>query len=347
MEAIGSWFRSLQIGFAFVGTVVGAGFATGREVMQFFTRFGHWGVPMIAVATALFVWLGARTMLISARIGARSYEDLNRHLFGDRWGVRISSLMLVVLLGANAVMLAGAGTIFSEQLGMNYQLGLLVTAVGCFIFLRRGMSGILAINTAVVPLMTAFGLYIAYRMLRDPGSLERLAWRTDASPLGVGLSPFLYAAYNLTMAQAVLAPLGSAVRDPRTIRRGAAIGGLGIGLMLLAGHVSMSARMPDIARYEIPIGGIAQEIGGWIHSVYVLIVFLEIFTTLVSDQYGIALQLQARFHWPQPAVSAALLVVCFAAGQFGFGTLLSVLYPLFGVLCLGWMFQVGNARVSP
>ena len=343
-----SWIRSLQIGFTFIGTVVGAGFATGREVMQFFTRFGHWGVPMIAVATALFVWLGARTMLISARIGARSYEDLNRHLFGDRWGVRISRLMLVVLLGANAVMLAGAGTIFSEQLGLNYELGLLVTAVGCFVFLRRGMSGILAINTAVVPLMAAFGLYIVFRMLGDPpGSLEGLAQRTDASLLGVGLSPFLYAAYNLTMAQTVLAPLGSAIRDPRTIRRGAAVGGIGIGLMLLAGHVSMSARMPDIARYEIPIGGIAQEIGGWIHSAYVLIVFLEIFTTLVSDQYGIALQLTSRFHWPQPAVSAGLLAVCFAAGQFGFGTLLSLLYPLFGVLCLGWMFQVGSARASP
>lgn len=343
-----SWIRSLQIGFTFIGTVVGAGFATGREVMQFFTRFGHWGVPMIAVATALFVWLGARTMLISARIGARSYEDLNRHLFGDRWGVRISRLMLVVLLGANAVMLAGAGTIFSEQLGLNYELGLLVTAVGCFVFLRRGMSGILAINTAVVPLMAAFGLYIVFRMLGDPpGSLEGLAQRTDASLLGVGLSPFLYAAYNLTMAQTVLAPLGSAIRDPRTIRRGAAVGGIGIGLMLLAGHVSMSARMPDIARYEIPIGGIAQEIGGWIHSAYVLIVFLEIFTTLVSDQYGIALQLTSRFHWPQPAVSAGLLAVCFAAGQFGFGTLLSVLYPLFGVLCLGWMFQIGSARASP
>jgi len=347
VTAIGAWVRSFQVGFTFIGTVVGAGFATGREIMQFFTRFGHWGVPMIFVATALFVWLGTRTMLISARIGARSYEDLNRHLFGERWGVWVSRLMLVVLLGANAVMLAGAGTIFAEQLGLNYQLGLLVTVIGCFVFLHRGMSGILAINTAVVPLMTAFGLYIAFRMLGDPGSLEGLARRTDASLLGAGLSPFLYAAYNLTMAQAVLAPLGSVVRDPRTIRRGAAIGGLGIGLMLLAGHVSMSARMPDIARYEIPIGGIAQELGGWIHSAYVLIVFLEIFTTLVSDQYGIALQLQARFHWPQPAASAALLAVCFAASQFGFGTLLSVLYPLFGVLCLGWMFQIGSARASP
>jgi len=347
VPAIGAWFRSFQIGFTFIGTVVGAGFATGREVMQFFTRFGQWGVPMIAVTTALFVWLGARTMLLSASIGARSYEDLNRHLFGERWGAWISHLMLFVLVGANAVMLAGAGTIFSEQLGWNYQLGLLITVVGCFVLVRRGMSAVLAINTAVVPVMIAFGLYIAFRMLGDPGSLKGLTLHTDASPLGVGLSPLLYAAYNLTMAQAVLAPLGSVVRDPRTIRRGAAIGGLGIGLMLLAGHMSMSARMPDIARFEIPIGGIAQEIGGWIHSVYILLVFLEIFTTLVSDQYGIALQLQARLHWPQSAISAGLLAICFAAGQFGFGTLLSILYPLFGVLCLGWIFQIGSARAAP
>ena len=32
--------RSLQIGGAFVGLIVGAGFASGQEIMQYFTSFG-------------------------------------------------------------------------------------------------------------------------------------------------------------------------------------------------------------------------------------------------------------------------------------------------------------------
>lgn len=330
-----------------MGTVVGAGFATGREVMQFFTRFGHWGVFMIAISTALFVWLGAKTMLLAARLEARSYEDLNRHLFGEKGGAGVSLLMLLILLGANAVMLAGAGTIFTEQLHLNYQLGLLVTITACFLLLHRGMSAILAVNTLVVPCMILFALVILFHMLHDPASHRGLTMRTDAPLLGVGLSPLLYAAYNLTMSQAVLVPLGAAMRDPRTIRCGAWIGGIGIGLLLLAGHLAMSARMPEVVHFDIPMGSIAQEIGGWIHTIYVLLIYLEILTTLVADQYGLTLQLYTRVHWPKPALTAVLLLVCYGASQFGFGTLLSLLYPLFGMLCLGWVFLIGHARISP
>jgi uncharacterized membrane protein YkvI len=38
---------NLQVAAAYVGTAIGAGFASGQEIMQFFVRFGHkgiWGV---------------------------------------------------------------------------------------------------------------------------------------------------------------------------------------------------------------------------------------------------------------------------------------------------------------
>lgn len=34
--------KSFQIGSAFVGLIIGAGFASGQEVMQYFTSFGIW-----------------------------------------------------------------------------------------------------------------------------------------------------------------------------------------------------------------------------------------------------------------------------------------------------------------
>ena len=34
---------SFQIAAVYVGTVIGAGFATGREIVEFFTRFGFVG----------------------------------------------------------------------------------------------------------------------------------------------------------------------------------------------------------------------------------------------------------------------------------------------------------------
>lgn len=338
------WWRSLQVAFTFIGTVVGAGFASGREVLQFFTRFGEWAPLLILLVTLFFVWIGCKVMLLAAELKAGSYEILNKHLFGERIGRIVSHLMLFVLMAVNAVMLAGAGSIFSEHLNLSYQSGLLITMFACFLLLRRGIGAILTINSLVVPVMIAFTAILVIDTLRSPGNDRWLSLGMEVSPWAAGLSPFLYAAFNLSMAQAVLVPLGSAIGDPRVLRRGAWIGGIGIGLLLFAGHLTLSSRMPGIAQFEIPMGGIAREFGAWIHWIYVFLIFMEIFTTLVADIFGLTAQLQERTRISGGVLTAGLLILCFVVGQFGFGPLLSTLYPLFGMLSLGWLFLMGRDR---
>ncbi len=36
--------KSFEMAGAFIGVIVGAGFASGQEILQFFTSFGWWGV---------------------------------------------------------------------------------------------------------------------------------------------------------------------------------------------------------------------------------------------------------------------------------------------------------------
>ena len=49
-------FSAFTIAGAYVGTVVGAGFASGQEVLQFFTYFGLKSILAIALATLLFIF---------------------------------------------------------------------------------------------------------------------------------------------------------------------------------------------------------------------------------------------------------------------------------------------------
>ncbi|WEK55444.1 MAG: hypothetical protein P0Y55_05135 [Candidatus Cohnella colombiensis] len=342
------WAQSVQVGFTFIGTVVGAGFASGREVLQFFTRFGEVGPYLILLSTLLFIWIGSKVMVLAVKLNARSYEDLNKHLFGENGGRWVSHIMLLVLLGVNAVMLAGAGSIFSEQLNWSYQIGLIVTIIACFTILRKGMNAILLMNTLIVPLMIVFTLWITFETFRTPQATE--AWTSSIvgiSPWAAWLSPLLYAAFNLSMSQAVLVPLGAAIGNVQIIQRGAWIGGIGIGLLLLAGHLAISARMPGISQLEIPMGGIARELGGWLHGVYVFLIFAEIFTTLVADIYGLTLQLQQRTSSSRDMLALLLLFICFVVGQIGFGTLLGWLYPMFGLLSLVWLYLISKHRITP
>jgi uncharacterized membrane protein YkvI len=326
--------RMLQIAFTYIGTIVGAGFATGQEILQFFTQYGKWATLTILLSTALFIWLGTKIMIISRRISARSYEDFNKHLFGDRAGGVISIVMMFVLICVNSVMLAGAGSVFVEHLNLHYQTGLIITLVGSYILLNRGMNAIVQMNSIVVPLMLTLSLAIIFNTIRMPGADSFLRITTDHHFTAVWTSPLLYTAFNLVMAQAVLAPLGGKTDSHTVIKWGGILGGVGVGFMLLAAHVAMSAHMPGIRQYEIPMGSIASNLGTVIQLIYVMLIFLEIFSTFVADIYGVTLQLQQHIPLPPKLLIACVMFICFLLSQIGFSSLLSVLYPIIGALCL-------------
>ena len=131
----------VRVAFTYIGTVVGAGFASGQEILQFFTRYGSLATLTIALSTMLFIWIGIQLMLMAHDLKAESYEDLNKVLFGEKIGKWISLFMMVVLFGITTVMLAGAGTVFEEQLHLSYTTGLLITLVLSYVdFNTRNQS---------------------------------------------------------------------------------------------------------------------------------------------------------------------------------------------------------------
>lgn len=332
--------RTLQIAFTYIGTIVGAGFATGQEILQFFTQYGRWAVLTILLSMGFFIWLGTKMMILARRIGAESYEDFNRHLFGRNTGSVISLFTLVILIGVNSIMLAGAGAIFQEHLGLHYQTGLILTVIGSYLLLKRGISGILQMNSIVVPLMLTLSLLIIFNTVGHPGAHRFMTLITERSPVVAWMSPFLYTAFNLGMAQAVLVPMARQSDSERPLIWGGIIGGLGIGFMLMAAHYAMSAHMPGILQFEIPMGSIAFGLGPLVSLVYLLLIFLEIFSTFVADIYGVTLQLEQRTRFSRSVITPVVMLLCYIFSQFGFSSLLSLFYPMFGALSLVWAIKL-------
>ncbi|WP_340022666.1 hypothetical protein MHI24_27230 [Paenibacillus sp. FSL K6-1096] len=341
-----SHVRTLQIAFTYIGTIVGAGFATGQEILRFFTRYGHWALLTILFSAILFIWLGTKMMLIARRITADSFEDFNRHLFGARTGSAISLFTMIILIGVNSIMLAGAGAIFKEHLGLPYQLGLLLTIMGSYVLLRRGISGILQLNSLVVPLMLTLSLILVFNTVGVPGAERFLFLPTDHTAFTAWMSPLLYTSFNLGMAQAVLVPLARHTDDERALIRGGILGGAGIGFMLLAAHFAMSSQMPGILQYEIPMGSIAFRLGPTVQMIFLVLIFMEIFSTFIAGIYGVSVQLQQRLPVAPVLVSPLLMLICYVVSQFGFSSLLGTFYPIFGALCMVWVVMLLRTPVS-
>jgi uncharacterized membrane protein YkvI len=344
MKKLGS---ILQVCFTYVGTVVGAGFATGQEILQFFTRYGWTATLTIGLASALFVWLGIKLMLLAHDVKARSYEDLNKLLFGEKVGAWISFFMLITLFGVTTVMLAGAGSVFLEQFRLPYQLGLAVTLLLSFLVLSKGIKAIVAVNSFVVPLMLTFSGIVVWYTWDLPGSDNWLHLTSDYTSGRIWMAPVLYAAFNLSMAQGVLVPLGAQTKDRSVLFWGGICGGGLIGVMLLAGHFALSAQMPGISQFDIPMGQLIHKLGPLLQLMFVGVIYGEIFTTFIADVYGLCTQLEQHTRLSRTWVLLLILSLSYVVSQFGFKTLLSTLYPLFGLISSAWLVMIIRQRSRP
>ncbi|NEW08656.1 hypothetical protein GK047_21915 [Paenibacillus sp. SYP-B3998] len=327
----------VRVAFTYIGTVVGAGFASGQEILQFFTRYGWMATLTIALSCLLFVWIGIKLMLMAHDLKATSYEDLNKALFGKKMGNWISLFMMIVLFGITTVMLAGGGTVFEEQLHLNYQTGLLVTLLLAYLVLARGIGAIMTVNSIIVPIMLLFSSVIVIYTWHLPGAGNWLRITTDYSIGKIWFAPFLYTAFNLAMAQAVLVPVGASIQNRADLYWGGLLGGAGIGLLLLSAHYALSAQMPGIAQYEIPMGNIITRLGSVPQFTYLIVIYGEIFTTFIANAYGLSVQLQQRSKLHPKVLLINILGLSYVVSLIGFKVLLSALYPLFGVVSIAWL----------
>jgi hypothetical protein len=61
-----------QVAATYMGTIVGAGFASGQEMLQFFGAFGIWGVMGLALAGYLFYYFGNIILQLGKELKAES-----------------------------------------------------------------------------------------------------------------------------------------------------------------------------------------------------------------------------------------------------------------------------------
>lgn len=324
---------ALRIAAVYVGTVVGAGFATGQEILQFFTYFGLRGLVAQVLATGLFALFGVIVLDMGRKLQAQSHQPLIERAGGEWLGGAIDWLITFFLFGALAVMIAGSGAVFAEQFHLPRLLGTVAMALAAGATVLLGLRGVVAAISAVAPVLVVsvlgISLYTLFSQGLAPGALAFFAPARAATPWWP-VSALLYVSYNLVLAISVLGPLGAAAAAPRHLRLGGLLGGLTLGLSAVAINLGLLAGLPETAAYEVPMLELVRRFPPAIQFGYSLVLWAEVYTTAVGSLYGLAARLvgpgTARYR--RFVIGASLAAL--GAGQVGFSKMVGVLFPLVG-----------------
>jgi len=155
--------RFLLPGFAFKAVVIGGGYATGRELAEFFLPSGPWGgIAAMVLATLIWSVICVATFLFARASGARDYQAFVRALLGPGWVVFEAAYVLFVVL-ILAVFGAAAGAIGAATLGLPTLVGTLVLMTAIALVTAFGNPSVEGLFKYVSLLL--YGVYVLFFLL--------------------------------------------------------------------------------------------------------------------------------------------------------------------------------------
>lgn len=329
-----SWRIAFQVAATYVGAVMGAGFASGQEIQQFFARYHSFGLMGILVSSALFALLGWIMLDLQERWRIYSYSEFFRRLFGRKWGVRADYLVSVLLFMGMLAMLSGTGALFEQYFALPRYAGIVLTAVVIALALWQRGKGVLWINTVLIPLKFAFclGIGLIAVFFAHPGEMEGYIQPSNPVVNHWAVSAVLYVSFNLTLAMVVFASLGKEIHR-RGAKLGAFLGGLALGAFALVIALALM-RFPEVQGMEIPMVAVAGKLGNWPAFLYMVVLWLAMVTAAIGNAFSLVSRI-GTMGWLGYAQSILLvLVLVIPLAGIKFSHLVQIGYPIFGYIGL-------------
>lgn len=326
----------LKIAGAFVGFLVGAGFASGQELLQFFVSFGVWGLAGIALSTAAFILLGMTLANLGSELQATSHKEVVRAICGPWLSKPIDLLMTFFMFAIAVVMLAGAGVLLEQKLGLPAAWGsalvtLLVIAATCL-----KLKKVLTLISSITPLLILVALGIAIYALAtqetDLTTLNQLALEQNAATSHWALGAMLYVSYNIFGCVAILAISSGAAKDRRKATWGGILGGITLGALMMTISLAMLSRLDSLVDTPMPMLALALEVSPALSSLVSIVILLMIFNTAVGCLYSFSSRFLQADTTSFRVGSLIAGIIAYACSMFGFVSLVGMVYPVFGYI---------------
>lgn len=328
---------TLRIAGVYIGTIIGAGYASGQEILQFFTGYGWWGILGTLVTMVMYPLLGYYLIVLGKRLKAQSHKSVIYHICGKYLGAVIDILLAFFLFGVGVIMVAGSGSLFQQQFGIEPAIGYALMTALVILALLLSLRRVLNVISILTPF--AFGLvivlagYAAITADTTGVDLEAVAATQDqlASPHWL-LSAFLHVSFNVTITVSIMAIIGATEKNYQAAKRGAVLGGIALGAIALIINLAMYFNIGDLVGTDMPMLILATEIHPGVGAAMALVLLAMIFNTAVPMLYTFT----ARFFTVETKnfrIAAVIVgLAAFGFGFIGFTELVGTVYPLLGYM---------------
>ena len=330
----------LKIVFVIIGTLIGAGFASGQEMYIFFFSHGIKGIIGIFITSILMGFVIYRAFNIIIQNDVRTYKQFleiflktNKEKSFFNLKNIINIIINIFILITFFIMIAGFGAYFGQELGFNSIVGSTLLAIFTLIIFMTNVEGVIKANGILVPIVIISIITIGSINLKDINLLNLKNYLIPTSKSNYILSALLYCSYNSILLIPVLITLREYIKSRKqiatiTIITTGIIILLSIMIFLLLVRVDV-----DITKLEMPAVYVVSNMFKILKVVYGFIILGSIFTTAISLGTSFLQNISSNKK-SYTQIAAIMCITSVVVSKIGFSNLINSLYPIFGYLGL-------------
>lgn len=314
-----------------LGTIIGAGFASGKELYTFFIIHGVYGLFGLAISVLIIGLIIYTSLKIIITNNINSYSQFintisPRLYFIDAVFCNIINIFLLITF---IVMVSGFSAFFAQQYNMPHIFGALIISILSFFTLMKNITGIIKINKFFIPCLIFLIMLIG---IKNINNYNPFRFNYSYSKLNWIISSVLYASYNLIVIFPLLISLKNQIKTPCTSKMVAIIVSSILLLISLILFYLLNLYFVYIKNLDLPTIYISSQYGLIYKYSFSIVILGAIFTTAISSGYGLLYNLNISNKKVFVLVNILMCLLAILLCNIGFSKLLNLLYPILGII---------------
>ena len=259
----------LSVVCGYVAAVIGAGFASGQEIISFFVKYGKYSIIGVLLSCVIFSVFAYAVLSVCVEKNIETYSDYLNNFFGYNIRKIVEIITLLFAISTVCVMTACAGEMFFILFGIKKIFGAIIFTAVCGMIFFMNNKKIMGINSILGAIIIFGIIFCCFYILRFR---EHQVFSNEVK---MTVSSISYAGYNLITTGAILAGMSRFLQDRKEAALASVMSGVVLFVMMLLIWTVLEIYYGKINLGEIPMLTMALRQNKVFGAIYGTMLFLR------------------------------------------------------------------------
>ncbi|MGL4307487.1 MAG: YkvI family membrane protein [Cetobacterium sp.] len=326
-----------------IAFLIGSGFATGQEVLQYFAAYGYWGIGGALLTLILLMYVCSSFLIVGYREQFNKGNDIYKYYCGEKLGTCFDYFSTFFCFLSFIVMIAGAGATLNQHYNLSPIFGGIIISVLALITVLAGLSNLVDIIGKIGPTIVIISICLGlFSLVKNHSSLsphivipalESLEANSKLIKASSSwyLASFSYVGFCMLWLAGFLASLGKKASSSLEAKLGGSFGGILFSCAVIVVALGLLSTIEITAGTQIPMLYLANDVHNMFSSFFALIIMAGIYSTAVPLLWNVSSRFTEEKTKSFNFLTVALAIVGLVIGIWiPFDKLVNIIYVING-----------------